>query len=42
MKDLQKKEVTANFKLRLRTVQPDRDILKEVFRLEGIKRVDLR
>lgn len=40
-KDLEKKEMAVNFKLRLRTVQPDRDILKEVFKLEGIKRVDL-
>jgi len=41
-KDMQKKEMTVNFKLRLRTVQPDRDILKEVFKIDGIKRVDLR
>jgi hypothetical protein len=41
-KDLEKKEMAANFKLRLRTVQSDRGILKEVFHLEGIKRVDLK
>ena len=40
-KDLQKKELTAYFLLRLRTVFPDRRVLQEVFDLEGVKRVDL-
>ncbi len=41
-KDRQKKEMTATFRLRLHTVKPDRDLLKEVFEIEGIKRADLR
>jgi putative Mg2+ transporter-C (MgtC) family protein len=41
-RDLQKKEMTLGFRLRMRAVQPDRNILKEVFRMPGIKRVDLR
>jgi len=40
-KDLQKKELTAYFLLRLRTVFPDRRVLQEVFDLAGVKRVDL-
>ena len=40
-KDLQKKELTAYFLLRLRTVFPDRRVLQEIFDLEGVKRVDL-
>jgi putative Mg2+ transporter-C (MgtC) family protein len=41
-RDLQKKEMTLNFRLRLRAVQPDRNILKEVFDVPGIKRIDLQ
>jgi uncharacterized membrane protein YhiD involved in acid resistance len=41
-KDLQKKEMTASFRFRLRAVQPNRDILKDVFGIEGIKRVELQ
>jgi len=40
-KDLEKKEVTANFLLRIRTSHPDRRMLQEVFELPGVKRVDL-
>jgi putative Mg2+ transporter-C (MgtC) family protein len=40
-KDLDKKEVTANFLLRIRTARPDRQMLQEVFELPGVKRVDL-
>jgi len=41
-KDFQNKEMTWDFRLRLRAVQPDRNILKEVFNLTGIKKVELR
>jgi putative Mg2+ transporter-C (MgtC) family protein len=41
-KDFQKKEITLGFRLRLRAVQPDRNILKGVFGVPGIKRVDLQ
>ncbi len=41
-KDLQKKEVVANFKLRVRAIKPDQSLLKEVFDINGIKRVDFR
>jgi putative Mg2+ transporter-C (MgtC) family protein len=41
-KDLEKKEMTVNFRLRLHTVHPSRDLLQEVFEMEGVKRVDLR
>jgi putative Mg2+ transporter-C (MgtC) family protein len=41
-RDLQNKEMTLDFRLRLRAVQPDRNILKEVFYIAGIKRVELR
>ena len=40
-KDLEKKEVTANFLLRIRTSHPDRRMLQEVFELPRVKRVDL-
>jgi hypothetical protein len=40
-KDLDRKEVTANFLLRIRTARPDRQMLQEVFELPGVKRVDL-
>ena len=41
-KDLQKKEMIASFRLRLHAIKPDRDLMKEVFDIEGIKRVDFR
>jgi len=41
-KDLQKQEITLDFRLRFRTVQLDRNILKEVFNISGIKCVELR
>jgi len=40
-RDLQQKEITLGFRLRLRVVQPDRNILREVFAMPGIKRVEL-
>jgi putative Mg2+ transporter-C (MgtC) family protein len=40
-KDLERGEITANFLLRIRTAQPDRQVLQEVFDLPGVKRVDL-
>ncbi len=40
-KDLEKKEVTANFLLRIRTVAPNRRVLHEIFDLHGVKSVDL-
>jgi putative Mg2+ transporter-C (MgtC) family protein len=40
-KNLEKKELTATFLLRLRTIHPDRQVLQEVFDLGGIKRVNL-
>jgi uncharacterized membrane protein YhiD involved in acid resistance len=41
-KDLEKKEMIVNFRLRLHTVHPSRDLFQEVFEMEGVKRVDLR
>jgi putative Mg2+ transporter-C (MgtC) family protein len=41
-KDLEKREMMVNFRLRLHTVHPSRDLLQEVFDMEGVKRVDLR
>jgi uncharacterized membrane protein YhiD involved in acid resistance len=41
-KDLQKKEMVVNFRLRVRAIKPDQSLLKEVFEIEGIKRVDFR
>jgi len=41
-KDFQKKEITLGFRLRLRAVQPDRNILKGIFGVPGIKRIDLQ
>ena len=40
-KDLEKKEVTASFELRVRTVHPNWQVLQEVFEVPGVKRVDL-
>jgi len=41
-RDFQKKEITLGFRLRSRAVQPDRNILRGVFGVPGIKRVDLQ
>jgi putative Mg2+ transporter-C (MgtC) family protein len=40
-RDLLNREVTANFLLRVRSVQPRREVLHEVFGLNGVKSVDL-
>jgi len=40
-KDLEHKEVRASFRLRVRTVHPSREVLQEVFAIEGVKSVDL-
>ena len=40
-KDLERKEVRASFLLRLHTVRPSREVLQEVFAIEGVKSVDL-
>ncbi len=40
-RNLQNKEITLEFRLRFRAVQPGRNILKEVINLTGIKRVSL-
>ncbi len=40
-KDFEKKEITLRFQLRFRAVHPDRNMIKDISRLEGIKRVDL-
>lgn len=40
-KDLEKKEVRASFLLRSRAVHPSREILQEIFDVEGVKSVDL-
>jgi putative Mg2+ transporter-C (MgtC) family protein len=40
-KDLEHKEVRASFLLRVRTVHPSREVLKEVFNIEGVKSVEL-
>ena len=40
-KDLERKEVQASFLLRVRTVQPSREVIKEVFNIEGVRSVDL-
>jgi putative Mg2+ transporter-C (MgtC) family protein len=41
-KDLEKKEMTITYRLRLRAVQPDRNMVKEVFDIKGIKCVEVR
>jgi putative Mg2+ transporter-C (MgtC) family protein len=41
-KDLQGKEVILTYRLRLRAIQPEKDILGKVFELDGIKRVTMR
>ena len=40
-KDLERQEVRASFLLRIRTVRPSREMLQEVFAIEGVKSVDL-
>ncbi len=40
-RDLQNREVTATFLLRVRSVRPSREVLHEVFDLSGVKSVDL-
>jgi len=40
-KDLEHKEVRASFLLRVRTVHPSREVIKEVFNIEGVRSVDL-
>ena len=40
-KDLERKEVRASFLLRARAVRPSREILQEVFSIDGVKSVDL-
>jgi len=40
-RNIQNKEITLEFRLRLRAVQPDRNILKEVFQITGVKRVNI-
>lgn len=40
-KNLLEKEITLNFHLRFRSIQPDRKMYQEVFDLPGIKQVEL-
>jgi putative Mg2+ transporter-C (MgtC) family protein len=40
-RDLRKKEMTANFLLRVRTLHPGRHLLQEIFDVDGVKTVDL-
>ncbi|MCL4502695.1 MAG: MgtC/SapB family protein [Deltaproteobacteria bacterium] len=40
-KDLERREVRASFLLRVRTVHPSRQVLQEVFAVDGVKSVDL-
>ena len=40
-KDLERQEVRASFLLRMRTVHPSRQVLQEIFAMEGVKSVDL-
>lgn len=41
-KNFETEEITLIFRFRLRTVRPDPNILKEVFKIEGIKQINLR
>ena len=41
-KDLEKKEMTITYRLRLRAVQPDRNMLKEVFEIKGVRCVEIK
>ena len=40
-KDLERQEIRASFLLRVRSVHPSRQVLQEVFAVEGVKSVDL-
>lgn len=40
-KDLERREVRASFVLRVRTIHPSRQVLQEVFAVDGVKSVDL-
>jgi putative Mg2+ transporter-C (MgtC) family protein len=40
-KDLERHEVRASFLLRVRTVHPSRQVLQEIFAVDGVKSVDL-
>jgi putative Mg2+ transporter-C (MgtC) family protein len=40
-KDLERQEVRASFLLRVRAIRPSRQVLQEVFAVEGVKSVDL-
>ena len=40
-RDLEKKDMTASFLLRERTLHPGRQVLQEIFEMDGVKRVDL-
>jgi putative Mg2+ transporter-C (MgtC) family protein len=40
-RDAEKKELNASFQLRVRAVQPQREILQDLLELEGVKAVDL-
>jgi len=40
-KDLERREVRASFLLRVRTTHPSREVLQDIFALEGVKSVDL-
>jgi putative Mg2+ transporter-C (MgtC) family protein len=41
-RDLREKEITLNFHLRFRAIEPDRNMYQEVFGLDGIKQVELK
>jgi len=41
-RNLRDKEITLNFHLRFRAIQPDRSMYQEVFGLPGIKQVELK
>jgi putative Mg2+ transporter-C (MgtC) family protein len=40
-KDLEKRELTATFELRVRTVHPEWQVLEEVLEVPGVRKVDL-
>ena len=40
-KDLERQEIRASFLLRVRTVHPSRQVLQEIFAMDGVKSVDL-
>jgi putative Mg2+ transporter-C (MgtC) family protein len=40
-RDLEKQEMTASFLLRERTLRPGRQVLQEIFEMEGVRKVDL-